>query len=287
MSRLSSHTCRRSGRSRTATIMMATVLLVLAGLNSAHAGPSGKTERAATTKPTVVLVHGSWADASSWNGVITRLQGDGYPVRAIPNELRSLSSDAAYVRTFLKSVTGPVVLVGHSYGGAVITNAATGVGSVKALVYVDGFAPDEGEGAGDLLGPDSALSVDPTTVFDFVPATVPPTPDTDVYLKKSTVFNSFANGLSAQQKALIFGTQRPGKLGALYEPSGPPAWRTIPSWDVIGTQDHIIPASSQRKMAERAGSKVTEVNAGHLSMITNPGVITRVIEQAARATACH
>jgi pimeloyl-ACP methyl ester carboxylesterase len=131
----------------------------------------------ATVKPTVVLVHGAWADASSWSRVVERLQHDGYTVAAVPNPLRSLSGDAAYVRAFLDTLTGPVVLVGHSYGGAVITNAATRDPNVRALVYIDAFAPDEGHAVTPLAGPDSALSVaDPTTVFNFVPATLPPTP---------------------------------------------------------------------------------------------------------------
>jgi pimeloyl-ACP methyl ester carboxylesterase len=237
-------------------------------------------------KPTVVLVHGAWADASSWNGVIAQLQDDGYPVAAIPNELRSLSGDAAYVRTYLDTITGPIVLVGHSYGGAVITNAATGAANVRALVYIDAFAPDQGEAATPLAGPDSALSVaDPTTVFDFVPATLPPTPSTDLYLKPSTFLTSFANGLSASQARVLAATQRPATVGALSEPSGVPAWRSIPSWYLIGTQDHIIPPGVEQAMAERAGATITQFNAGHLGLISDPKAVTRVIEQAYAAAA--
>ncbi|MFC7111403.1 alpha/beta fold hydrolase [Nonomuraea rubra] len=156
-------------RTRTAVALLAAAALILGG-----AGPAlsvaAQDSRSRTPKPTVVLVHGAWADASSWNRVIARLQADGYPVRAIANPLRSLSGDAASVKAFLETLTGPVVLVGHSYGGAVITNAAAGTPGVKALVYVNAFAPDAGESATQLAGPDSALSVpDPTTVFDLVP----------------------------------------------------------------------------------------------------------------------
>ncbi|WP_238992945.1 alpha/beta fold hydrolase [Jiangella aurantiaca] len=241
--------------------------------------------RPGTPKPTVVLVHGAWADASSWNGVIERLQDDGYTVAAVADPLRSLSGDAAYVRTFLETIPGPVVLVGHSYGGAVITNAATGLPNVEALVYVNAFAPDAGESATQLAGPDSALSVpDPTTIFDFVPATLPPTADTDLYLKRSTVFDSFATGLKADDKALVAATQRPATVGALNEPSGSPAWRTIPSWYLVGTKDTIIPGDVQRAMAERAGSTILEYNEGHVGLMSDPKTVTRVIERAAMAS---
>jgi pimeloyl-ACP methyl ester carboxylesterase len=236
-------------------------------------------------KPTVVLVHGAWADASSWSGVIERLQEDGYTVAAVPNPLRTLTGDAAYVRTYLDSLTGPIVLVGHSYGGAVITNAATGDADVRALVYVDAFAPDQGEAATQLAGPDSALSVDPTTVFDFVPPTDSPTPTTDLYLKTSTFLTSFANGLSSTEARILAASQRPATLGAITEPSGAPAWRTIPSWYLIGTQDKIIPPAAEQTMAERAGSTISYFDAGHLGLISDPKAVTQVIERAAEATA--
>ncbi|WP_328476097.1 alpha/beta hydrolase [Actinoplanes sp. NBC_00393] len=260
-------------RRRIAAVLLAAGLLV-----SLQPGPA----QSATAKPTVVLVHGAWADASSWSEVIPRLHADGYTVAAVANPLRSLSGDAAYVRAYLESLTGPIVLVAHSYGGAVITNAATGNPNVKALVYVNAFAPDQGESATQLAGPDSALSVDPTTVFDFVPATLPPTPETDLYLKKSTVFASFATGLNAKDKALVAATQRPATLGALNEPSGVAAWRSIPSWYLLGTKDKIIPASAQRAMAQRAGSAVTEYPAGHLGLLSDARTVAQGIERAAR-----
>jgi pimeloyl-ACP methyl ester carboxylesterase len=238
-----------------------------------------------TTRPTVVLVHGAWADASSWGGVVARLQDDGYDVRAVPNPLRSLAGDAASVRTFLDTLTGPVVLVGHSYGGAVITNAAAGAPQVTALVYVNAFAPDTGEAATALAGPDSALAADPTTIFDFVPATPPPTPGTDLYLRPSTVAGSFAVELDARARALVAATQRPATLGALNEPSGPPAWRTIPSWYLVGTEDRIIPPGAQRAMAARAGAAVVEFRAGHVGLVADPDAVAQVVRQAASATA--
>ncbi len=269
-------------RGRAAAAFLAAVALVLVSFAPNALAQQG---RGGTAKPTVVLVHGAWADASSWSRVVARLQDDGYAVAAIANPLRSLSGDAAYVRAYLDTLTGPVVLVGHSYGGAVITNAATGSPNVKALVYVNAFAPDEGETATALAGPDSALSApDPTTVFDFVPATLPPTADTDLYLKRSTVFTSFATGLSPADKAVVAASQRPATIGALNGPSATPAWRTIPSWYLIGGTDQIIPAGVQRAMAERAGSTVIEYDAGHLGLMTAPGTVTRVIERAARAS---
>ncbi len=263
-------------------VLLAAVALVLVSLSPAQSVAQGK---AGAAKPTIVLVHGAWADASSWSGVVERLQDDGYTVVAAANPLRSLSGDAAYVKALLQTLTGPIVLVAHSYGGAVITNAANGVPNIKALVYVNAFAPDAGESATTLAGPDSALSVpDPTTVFDFVPATLPPTADTDLYLKRSTVFASFATGLSADDKAIVAASQRPATIGALNEPSGTPAWRTVPSWYLLGTEDKIIPASAQRAMAERAGSTITEYDAGHVGLMTEPKTVTRVIERAAKAS---
>src|SRR5262245_39613404 len=208
-------TSRLSPRGRRRLSAIATILALLGLVLVTLSPPAAQESRPAKSKPTVVLVHGAWADASNWNGVITRLLRDGYQVAAIPNHLRTLSGDAASVRAYLESLSGPIVLVGHSYGGAVITNAATGVPNVKALVYVNAFAPDQGEDVTTLVGPDSALSAaDPTTVFDLVPPTLPPGPNTDLYLKKTTVFTSFADGLSPTDKALVAATQRPASIAA-------------------------------------------------------------------------
>lgn len=244
----------------------------------------GASHGADSNKPTIVLVHGSWADAASWREVIVHLEHAGYTVRCIPNELRSLSGDAAVVRAFLQTIAGPVVLAAHSYGGAVITNAATGLGNVEALVYVNAFAPDEGESAFQLAGPDSALAVpDPTTVFDLVPPALPPTPESAVYLKESAVFGPFADGLSREDKRIVYATQRPASFGALTEASGDPAWKRIPSWYVLGLNDQIIPPAAQRAMADRAGSTVTEYGAGHLGLLTEPRIVAQVIQEAVRA----
>jgi pimeloyl-ACP methyl ester carboxylesterase len=262
------------------------VLVAIAALVTVNLTPSSDAASAARNnrpaKPTVVLVHGSWADASSWNGVIERLEDDGFQVVALANPLQSLAGDAAFVRAYLDTVAGPIVLVAHSYGGAVITNAALGQPNVRALVYVNAFMPDAGESATGLAGPDSALSADPSTIFDLVPAG-PPTPASYVYLKTATVFGSFATGLSANAKAIVAATQRPATLGALTEPSGEPAWRSTPSWALIGTKDRIIPATVQHAMAARAGATTTEYNAGHVGLMTNPATVVQVVERAAKA----
>lgn len=228
-----------------------------------------------------MLVHGAWADSSSWTSEITRLQKAGYTVLAPPNPLRSLSGDAAYLRAFLQTVPGPIVLVGHSYGGAVITNAATGQPNVKALVYIDAFAPDQGETVNSLVGAGSALTGDPTTLFDIRPYPGAPTGDADVYLKPAVFRNSFAQDLSRQQDTLLAATQRPLTLAAGNEPSGPPAWKTIPSWYLVGTRDRIITPASQAAMATRARAHIVQVRASHVSLISHLNEVTRLILAAA------
>ena len=240
-------------------------------------------------EPTIVLVHGAWADAASWDKVILRLQEDGFTVYAPPNPLRGLPQDAAYLRNFLTqnpALAGqPVVLAGHSYGGAVITNAAMGDPHVKALVYVDAFIPDQDETIGQLAGaqPGSCLLGNPADIFDSVPYPGAPSGDVDLYIKPNLVPDCFATGLPAIQAAVIAATQRPLTASAFAEPSGPPAWKTIPSWAVIGTADQVIPPAELTFMAKRAGAHITQVDAGHLSMAADPETVAQVIEQAAKA----
>jgi len=225
------------------------------------------------TKPTIVLVHGAWADASSWNAVATELQSQGFTVLAPPNLLHGVASDAAYVASFLaQRTTGPVVLVGHSYGGFVITNAGANGGDVRALVYVDAFIPDEGEFVFQILGGSgSALAVeDPTTVLDIVGYPGAPEGDAEAFLKPATVHDSFAQDLSEADRWLIVAGQRPISLSANTAPSGAPAWKSIPSWAVVGTEDRVIPPATQRSMAERAGATISEVAASHVSMVSHP-----------------
>src|SRR6516164_6595048 len=224
-------------------------------------------------KPTIVLVHGAWADASSWNAVASHLQSEGFTVFAPTNLLRGVSIDAPYIASFLAQRTsGPVVLVGHSYGGFVITNAATEGGDVKALVYVDAFAPDEGETVFQILGGSgSAFDIpDPTAVFDIAGYPGARDGDAEAFLKPDTVHNSFAQDLPEADRWLIGESQRPITLSANTTPSGPAAWKSLPSWTVVGTEDQVIPPDTQRHMAERAGATVTEVAGSHVSMVSHP-----------------
>src|SRR6266496_2259122 len=225
-------------------------LIIIALLAIPASVTFGSTRNVANlVKPSIVLVHGAWADGSSWSRVVGLLQVQGYTVYVPPNPLRGLASDSAYIASFLQTITGPIILVGHSYGGAVITNAATGNPNVKALVYVDAFAPDQGETVLPLAGPDSDLAVDPTTVFDFVPYPGAPAGDIDLYLKQSVFLTSFANGVPPPTASVLYATQRPITLSAGNQPSGVPAWKTIPSWYLVGTEDKVIPPTQQRFMA--------------------------------------
>jgi pimeloyl-ACP methyl ester carboxylesterase len=239
----------------------------------------------ATNKPTIVLVHGAWADGSSWDGVTRALQAQGYTVLVPPNLLRGLTDDAAYIASFLAQRTsGPVVLVGHSYGGAVITNAGA-AGDVRALVFVNAFMPDEGETVVQILeGSNSALGVaDPTTIFDIAGYPGAPEGAAEVFLKPEVVHSSFAQDLPEADRWTIVASQRPASLVANVTPSGAPAWKTLPSWAVIGTDDRVIPVDVLRRMAERAGSTVSELPASHVSMVSHPDAAVDAIVAAANS----
>lgn len=250
-------------------------------------------DKTATPRPTIVLVHGAWADSAGWSDVTARLLKDGYPVWAVPNLLRGISSDAAYVKGILETISGPIVLVAHSYGGAVITNAATGSDNVKALVYIDGFAPKEGETGLDLLAMPPPAGASPScvavapedlaTVFNIVP--YPDTGVVDLYIKQEVYPTCFANTIGAKEAAVLATSQRPFAASVLTEASGPPAWVTIPSWYMIGTLDKVIPPYLQRIMAERANAQIVEVRAPHPAMISHPKAVADLIETAAKAVA--
>ena len=265
------------------TAVCATALVVVTLAGRSTAAPAKTTQ----TKPTVVLVHGAWANNASWAGVIERLQSDGYTVYAPPNPLRSLKGDAAFVADFLKTIPGPIVLVGHSYGGMVVTNAATTDPNVKALVYVDAFAPAARESALglDSTRPGSALGAGPQKVFNFAPFPGAAKGDAELYVKPSVFVQAFANDLPKKTGAMLAATQAPAVYSALTAKSGTPAWKTIPSWYVAGTIDKAIPLSIQLFMAKRAHSHITEVRAGHLSMISQPATVTKVIAEAAQGLA--
>ncbi|MGV9350558.1 alpha/beta fold hydrolase [Streptomyces spiralis] len=235
------------------------------------------------TKPTVVLVHGAFADASSWNGVVKRLQHDGYQVVAPANPLRGLAGDAAYLHSILAGIQGPVVLVGHSYGGAVISQAATGDQNVRALVYIAAFAPDKSESALELSNkfPGSTLA----STLNSVPFPgADGTTGTDLYIKADKFHDQFAADVPKSITDLMAATQRPVAASALEENATTSAWKTIPSWDLITTQDKNIPPASQRFMAQRAHAHTTEISASHAVSVSHPTAVTHIIEQAARAT---
>lgn len=237
--------------------------------------------QATISNPTIVLVHGAFAESSSWNGVVAELQARGYAVVAAANPLRGLKYDADYVSSVLLGIQGPIVLVGHSYGGSVISNAVKGNPSVMALVYVAGFAPEAGESAIDLSNrfPGSTLGT----------ALAPPVPlpggGADIYIQQQKFHAQFAADVAEVESTLMAATQRPVTEAALQEGAGPPAWRTIPSWFVFGTQDLNIPAAAQSFMAERAGAKAVVAidGASHVVMISHPGAVAKVIVEAAAA----
>jgi pimeloyl-ACP methyl ester carboxylesterase len=231
---------------------------------------------------TVVLVHGAFADSSSFNGVVARLQAQGYPVVAVANPLRGLTADSEYVAGLLKSIPGPIVLVGHSYGGGVITNAATGNPNVVGLVYVAAFAPDDGETLGELTGryPGSTLG----------PAQSPPVAlpggGSEVSIQQDKFWQQFAADIPEADAKLAAATQRPIALAAFTDVSGAPAWKSIPSRFVYGDQDKNIPPAAQSFMAERAGSRETvEIKGGsHVVMISHPDKVAEMIHQSALAS---
>ena len=269
-------------------LVIAAVIAAIAGLLiSLSQVASARTAEAAAAgdgpKPSIVLVHGAWADTSSWDGVIKRLQADGYTVYAPSNRLRGLPYDSAYLADFLHSISGPIVLVGHSYGGAVITNAATGDPQVKALVYVDAFAPAQGQTLAQLLASSPGSCAVPASLT-VVPFPGAPSGVGDAYIKQNVFPSCMANGLPPAKAHVLAVTQLPIATIALTQKSGVPAWKTIPSWAVVGTTDHAIPLALQLAMAYRAHADITRVHAPHLSMISNPGTVTNVILQAVRAT---
>jgi pimeloyl-ACP methyl ester carboxylesterase len=232
------------------------------------------------SRPTVVLVHGSFADASSWNGVIERLQAEGVPVTAPANPLRGISIDSAYIASLLDQIPGPVLAVGHLYGGAVITNAATKASNVVGLVYVAAFAPDEGESLADIER-DSKDSVLNTALMQLqYPTGQGGETAVEFAIDPAKFHEAFAADLPAEQTAVMAATQRPGAELGFSEPTGVPAWKNLPSWAVVPTGDKVAGADVVRSMAERAGATITEVDASHVPMISQPQLVADVILRA-------
>jgi pimeloyl-ACP methyl ester carboxylesterase len=237
---------------------------------------------AGNARPTVVLVHGAWADASSWSGEVTTLQAAGYDVRAIANPLQNLTTDSEYVADYLKTIRGTVVLAGHSYGGAVITNAAAGAANVKALVYVDASAPAPGETNASLSGAHSILSKrTPAQLFHTTNYPGAPAGASELYLKKNIFIRNFANDIPKAEATRLWASQRGASTVAFDTPSQAAAWMTISSWYFISTGDQIITPASELAMAKRARSHITKFHGGsHLTLISHPNAVTRVIASA-------
>jgi pimeloyl-ACP methyl ester carboxylesterase len=232
-------------------------------------------------KPTVVLVHGAFAESSSWNGVLTKLIAKGYPTVAVANPLRGVKSDANYVASVLTDIKGSIVLVGHSYGGSVITEAVNDNKNVKALVYVAGFAPETGETAAELSGRYPGGTLGPT----LAPPVALPDGGKDLYIQQSKFQAQFAADVPVADAKLMASTQRPIVEAALNEASGAPAWKSTPSWFIYGDRDLNIPAAAHAFMAKRANSKETIAvkGASHVVMISHPDAVAKLIEQAAAA----
>ncbi|GHJ48279.1 alpha/beta hydrolase [Catellatospora sp. TT07R-123] len=256
-------------------------VLTVAAVLGALTSPAAAGQARAADKPTVVLVHGAFADSSSWNGVVSQLLAQGYPVLAVANPLRGVKSDADQVAAVLKSIDGPIVLVGHSYGGEVISAAADGNPNVKALVYVAAFAPDTGESAADL----SAKFPGGTLGQALAPPVAVPGGD-DLYIQQDKFREQFAADVPVEQATQMAVTQRPIAQAALAEKAEAAAWKTIPSYFVYGSADKNIPAAVQDFMAKRAGAKETVVvgDASHVIMVSHPDVVAKMIQDAATAS---
>jgi len=288
---------RRSARAALAILLLAAAGFALISAGGARAAPpaaSGQPSESAlvhrlTTclapgqaKPTIVLVHGAWADASSWSGEVAILQAAGYDVRAIANPLQNLTTDSQYVADYLKSVHGPIVLGGHSYGGSVITNAAAGLASVKRLVYVDAAAPAPGQTTVQLSGASSVLTKEkPADLFYTTSAPNASSAAPEVYLKENVFIHNFASDLPQSEAKVLWASQRGTSMTALTTPSRVAAWKTIPSWYFISTGDQIITPASELAMAHRAHAHITVFHGGsHLTLISHPDAVTAVFASA-------
>jgi len=236
--------------------------------------------RAAPEKPTIVLVHGAFADSSSWSGVIADLQRDGYSVLAAPNPLRSIAGDAAYVASVVKSVDGPVVLVAHSYGGAVISQAGAETDNVKALVFVSAFAPDVGESIGELFGKFPPIPLGAALAMRPLPGG-----GQDLYIRPDRLPQVFAPDVPVDRAKLMAAEQRPVAAAAFSDRLTAAAWKTIPSWFVYGSADQAISPAELAFMAERAHARKTVIVPGgsHVSLISHPDTVAALIEAAAAA----
>jgi pimeloyl-ACP methyl ester carboxylesterase len=277
---------KKSPLIRLAAAVLSTILL-LAGGTASPAGAAVPNEagrgpvQPSRVKPTIVLVHGAFADSSGWTVVGAALQAEGYPVLAFSNPLRGVQYDSSYLRSFLDTIQGPIVLVGHSYGGAVITNAATGDPDVKSLVYVAAYALENGETvqAANALGGGQTQLGNNLVIRPF-PGASPG--DADAYINPAAFRSLFAQDVPRAIAATMAASQRPAALAAFGTPSGEPAWKTIPSWYIVAKHDRTIPPEAERFMAQRAHAHTVEVDSSHVAMISKPRAVLAVIRQAAR-----
>lgn len=236
----------------------------------------------AAEKPTIVLVHGAFAESAGWTGVIAELKRNGYDAIAIGNPLRSLAGDAAAVRAAVQSIPGSVVLVGHSYGGLVITGAANGAENVKALVYVAAFLPQAGESAFGL-----SAQFPGSTLGDALQPVDLPDGGQDLYIQSAKFHDQFAADVPEEQTVLMAATQRPVTLAALQDTSGEASWKNLPSYVIYGTEDRNIPAQLEAFMAKRAGAVETVPIEGgsHALMVSHPHEVASLILEAAEGLA--
>ncbi|WIX77041.1 alpha/beta hydrolase [Amycolatopsis carbonis] len=279
----------------TGIALVAGVTTLASATPAPQAAPVALAHPAKAPKPTIVLVNGAWSSSDSWQEVIKPLQAAGYPVVAPPTALRSLSGDSALLASYLQTIQGPIVLVGQSYGGSVITSAATGNPNVKALVYISAFAPDTGENASALTArfPGTHITNDPNAPVPtaLTPVPVPyltpdEKPEIVLYAKAAQYRDLFlSNRVSVATAAELAATQNPVASTALGEnTSGEPAWEKIPSWYLVSDDDHLIPPAAERFMATRAHSHIVEANTPHAAQVTNPGIVVDLIERAVAGT---
>jgi pimeloyl-ACP methyl ester carboxylesterase len=233
--------------------------------------------------PTVVLVHGAFADASGWGEAVERLMAAKVPVLAIANPLRGIRADAAYVASVISQISGPVLAVGHSYGGAVITNAGSMAGNVVGLVYVAAFAPDEGESLQEIEGRSRDSILPPALRQTDYPVAPGGEVMGELYIDPMLFHEAFAADLPERRTAAMAVSQRPVSVAAFSEKTSQPAWKKLPSWAVVATGDKAAGTDVVLSMAQRAGAEITEVDASHVPMMSSPDVVAEVILKAAQA----
>jgi len=241
------------------------------------------TKEIAMTDANVILVHGAFADGSSWNDVIERLEANNVSVKAVVNPLRGVASDAAYVRSVFDQTPGPVLAVGHSYGGAVVTNAAGNAANVKGLVYVSAFIPEDGETIQDIASRSKDSTLGPALQQTNYPIGTGPEMAAELTIDPMQYHDVFAGDLPEEQTAIMAANQRPLAASSFGEQTMGAAWKRLPSWAVVGSGDHTIGADVVREMAQRAGAKMVERDASHVVMVSQPDVVTDTIMNALRS----